>query len=725
MPYRQMKSDFEHPAVAGLVQGMAQGARLGNEALLLVKNSLNGGELAPGMGARFDQPRYQSGCHKLLNMTPLPCGGICKRPGFEHIAMAAGARGRLAPFIFSQSQSRLLEFFVNEAGTVSMKVWSPQAKALFTLNLPWKGEWLDEVNFCQSADVIFYAHPKMRPGRIARHADNDWRHETLKWKPDTAPPKLLGYSLVGHTDSDDLHRTTYRYVATAINEGGEESEASEVVLVERAGNLTQSYYPRLRFECEADNVEIRVYKLSAGVYGFIGSISEPDEDGEWIFEDRNISPDTEDTPPVAKDPFTGEGEYPSVVFLHQQRLGYAASDKHPLTMWLSQAGNFKSMASSVPPDDDDAIEATLAAKQANRILWAESDRNGLAFGTEGGEWILKASEGQALSPRDLSFEPQTYYGSENGLPALRAGSSILFAQRGACVARELGYSFQDDRYNASDLSLLARHILRDNPIRHWCWQPEPYGIIWCALKNGQLAGLTYMREHDVIAWHRHETAGFIHSLASIPSENGHWQLWALVSRNVSRETSGAEKNVSQETSDSENVSRETLTQEAGAAENVSQETSTRETSAPSLRLERMAPFYEGEEALGASHVDGLERHEFAARCIPCLAESNLDNGGTLMRVRKINAVKARVIYSKPFKARVLGRGITPSPLMDVPARGGAPVEEDDWSCPLGAGFRDGARLELVMDGPAPVTLLGLTITMEIASHAAGQGLPVK
>lgn len=39
----------------------------------------------------------------------------------------------------------------------------------------------------------------------------------------------------------------------------------------------------------------------------------------------------------------------------------------------------------------------------------------------------------------------------------------------------------------------------------------------------------------------------------------------------------------------------------------------------------------------------------------------------------------------------------------------------------GGQFRDFARLELIMDGPDPVTILGLTVVMEFASEGGGQG----
>lgn len=391
--------------------------------------------------------------------------------------------------------------------------------------------------------------------------------------------------------------------------------------------------------------------------------------GGSFFEDRNFAADTEDTPPNARNPFGEKGRYPAVVFLHQQRLGFAASDSQPMSVWLSQAGNYESMAASIPPADDDAIEATLAAPQANRILWCESDRGGLALGTEGGEWILTGADGGAVTPSSLSFQPQTFYGSQAGLPVLRTGQGLVFLQRGGRVMREYGYSFSSDRYESGDLSLLARHILRESPVVSWAWQSEPHAVIWCALEDGTLAGLTYMREHDVVGWHRHATpGGRIEEVAAIPGPDGDTQLWLHVARGGMR------------------------------------------------YVERMAPFYEGGEGRSPVHVDGPDREPFTARCVPCLPESSLENGSTLMRVRKINAVKCRVIHSRPFAARV-GDG----PLVPVPARGAEPVERADWAVPLAGGWRDDGRLELVFDGPQPVTLLAVLITVELADMAGGQG----
>ncbi|MCM1237377.1 MAG: hypothetical protein NC489_45505, partial [Ruminococcus flavefaciens] len=579
-------------------------------SLHVARNCLNGGELSPEMAARFDQQRHASGCRSLVNMIPLPCGGITKRPGFRHLAYAA-ARGagkicKLIDFVFSASASRVLEL-AEEGAKCSLRVFSPEGTLLHSQSLPIPPAALKNLSWAQSADVIFIANQALPPGKIMRYADDDWRYETINWLPAIEAPSIAACFAMGPEPQNENRRVTLEYVVTAIDKDtGEESAPSASYTLSGQYPLSESRFARLTIGEVANAAEYYIYKKNAGVFGFIGRTASPEpgtDPAGTHFDDTNIAPDTEDTPPEAKNPFAGPENYPAAVFLHQQRLGYAASKAKPLTIWMSQAGNFESMAASVPPEADDAIEVSLAAAQANRILWAVSDRSGLLVGTEGGEWLLAPAEGAALTPSDLSFQPQTSLGSQPGLQPARVGGGVVFAQRGGRVARSLGYSFQDDRYNATDLSVLSRHILRDSPIVAWVWQQEPYGILWMALANGKMAALTFLPEHEVIAWHRHETGGRVEDLCAIPADNGDFAVFALISRNGSR------------------------------------------------RIELLQPF--GTDNENSRHVDGADETAFTARCIPCLPEQNLQTGSTWLMIRKINAIKAQVLNSKPFCCRIL------------------------------------------------------------------------
>ena len=182
------------------------------------------------------------------------------------------------------------------------------------------------------------------------------------------------------------------------------------------------------------------------------------------FEDRNITPDTADTPPEPRDPwndpdFPDDG-YPALVFFTSKGSAFARTYKRPMTIWMSQSGIYESMAAATPPLDDHAIEVTMAGTQCNRILWCCSDRNILLHRHRGRRMDIDRRGGRRAYPSNLMFQPQTYYGSAPlGQDAIRAASSLLFVQFGAKSIREFCYTFQSDSYQSADLSVLARHIL--------------------------------------------------------------------------------------------------------------------------------------------------------------------------------------------------------------------------------------------------------------------------
>lgn len=271
------------PKVQAAMQGLAQAGQAQSAALHVAQNALNGGEISPQMLARFDQPRYQTGCEKLLNMVPMPQGGITKRPGFRHMGRPArdGADGvtRLFPFVFSADESRVLEFSGDKSG-VSMRVWLPGGElagdggAPFVLDLPgWSADDLDALCMAQSADVLFLAHPRHAPAKISRYADNDWRYAAIDWLPSIAAPQITSIRTVGSIPSGENSRTSYSYVATAVDGvTGEESAASAPAEISEAAPLSQSYYVQICVSPVPGASEYRIYKKKGGVYGYIGRI---------------------------------------------------------------------------------------------------------------------------------------------------------------------------------------------------------------------------------------------------------------------------------------------------------------------------------------------------------------------------------------------------------------------------------------------------------------------
>lgn len=694
-------------------------------AFHILQNVLNGGEIAPELYGRFDQPRYQTGAYEMLNSVPMPQGGVTKRPGLIFCGLALAqpdennGTARLVPFVYD-GQHRMLEFVGN-----SGRVWYPNGTLVSggTFAHPYADEDLADLRFAQSADVIFIASPKYKPAKLSRYADNDWRYEILSFTPKTTRPAAPSLTSDGSAPASGLQ--TYSYQIVAVNpENGElslPSPASDIT----CPSLTLTYYVTLSWKAVPSVQEYRVYKKKSGLYGFIGRVM----NGATSFVDANISPDLGDTPPGKKTPFENEGDYPAAVYFVQQRLGFAASASKPLTIWASQSANFENLAASLPPQDDDGMEATIAGERQTRILWCKSEGRYLIIGTAGGEWLLSPGAGNVLTPSNHGFSPQSYVGSQPGVDALRAAEGVLFAQRGGGKIRMLGYSYEEDKFKPKDLSILASHILEGKKLTSWAWQLLPHGIVWISLSDGTLAGLTLLVEHDVIGWHRHETDGFVEQVEVLPSAGGeHDLLWLLVKRNGKRHV-------------------EVMSPYFASAD--------KETA---FFADSGLSWYDSglTELEGLDHLEGRTVHIFAdgavhpprvvkdgkitleypadvvhaglpyvMRLSPTTPEPQLQDGTTAGRVKKISSVKVFVNQTLGFSVQCGASKAVPAaynsfstPARDLPRF----IERGAVDITIAGGWSDSAMLTCISDTPTPCTLLAFVSTVELSSGGKGHQL---
>ena len=699
------------------------------------QNVLNGGEISPLLRGRVDQPRYNTGAREMLNMVPMPQGGATRRPGTRYLGTAKSQTSRLVPFVFSETQGRILEF-----GDKTMRVWLPDGRLVssgsepYVVSTPFAASDLRAVRFAQSADVVYFVHPSYPPCKLSRYSDNDWRWTTLTFMPSIAAPQQPALQILDKRADDDKpknpSRTDYSYLVTAIDgETGEESSASPAATIEAEALNSVDYHIRITWPAVSGASEYRIYKKKTGVFGFIGRASKDDTITATTtlqyYDDKNIGADTEDTPIEHKNPFEGSGNYPSQVFFHQQRLGFAATANRPITFWLSRTGDFESMASSVPPKDDDAIEVTLAATQANRIVWLQPDRNALAFGTEGSEWTLQSSEGVVLTPSTVSFQIQTTNGGEGAVSALSVGGGVLYVQRGSGAVREFAYNYSADKYLGQDLTILARHIIKDRDITAWAYQQEPYSTLWCVLSDGTFAGLTYMKEQDVIGWHRHTTDGSILDVAVIPGTPDD-QVWFLV-----RRTAGVFIERLESFFDSDNLDDAFF---LDSALHYSGEAADTFSGLGHLSGRTVQVFADGGTIDGLTVSAGGELKlkspaksvhiglPYTSRVIPNLPEVQTQQGWTLMHNRKISAVRVRTYRSMSFLAGIAGNL---SPIVDRHIKGGAfsvrPFFSDgtDLNMETCGGWSSESPLVFEVSSATPLTILAIVTTMDIAPYAGG------
>lgn len=210
-------------------------------------------------------------------------------------------------------------------------------------------------------------------------------------------------------------------------------------------------------------------------------------------------------------PFSG---YPIDVELFSNRLWFAGTANNPTTVWASKVSQWNDFGTHVPIEDDDAITATMVAKQVNAIqdLVPLAD---LVELTTGSVWRTMGGTNAVLTPSTISFKPQSNYGCSK-LGALVVGDSAVFVQGTGAHVRDLDYDFATDKYRGNDLAVFASHLVEGHTILDWAYQETPFSTIWAVRDDGVLLGIAYFKEQQVLGWFHCDTRnGFYESVCSI------------------------------------------------------------------------------------------------------------------------------------------------------------------------------------------------------------------
>ncbi len=233
---------------------------------------------------------------------------------------------------------------------------------------------------------------------------------------------------------------------------------------------------------------------------------------------------------------------PQCTGYYMQRQGFAGTLAQPQTLWFSDVGAFNNMAVSSPTKDSDAITRTLVGQQVNEIRHMVPAGTNLMLMTSGAEWrCWPGPNASALTPSACFTLPQTSHGSSH-VPPIWTQNSLLFVKEKGSRVVELRYDAIQDLYDSFDMSVLAQHVLYDTTaqyqIEEWAWAGEPYQIVWGVRSDGVLLGFTFMREHEVYAWHRHVTQGVVESVCSMTEPDGSGGYFDAVYLIVARTVGG-------------------------------------------------------------------------------------------------------------------------------------------------------------------------------------------
>lgn len=137
--------------------------------------AFSSGEISPLLFSRPDYQRNQTGLRSCNGFIPLRQGGVTRAPGTIFRGYTRGnAKARLINFEFAENDALTLEFT-----NLRMRVWRYGALIMdgaspFELTTPYGEAVLDDLQWVQSADVIYIADGAQPVQKLARFALNDW-----------------------------------------------------------------------------------------------------------------------------------------------------------------------------------------------------------------------------------------------------------------------------------------------------------------------------------------------------------------------------------------------------------------------------------------------------------------------------------------------------------------------------------------------------------------------
>ena len=471
-------------------------------------SSFTAGEVSPRMEGRVTLDTYREGLADMTNLLVLPQGGVTRRPGTEFLGEIKDSANtaRLIPFQFKTSDTYILEFGdqVMRVFRNGLQVLDATAKTITGVTQADPGVITSTAHGLSNGDEVFV---DAIVGMIQLNGRN---YRVANVTTDT----FTLVDLFGNA----IDTTGF----TAYASGGTATEIYNIASPYAVADL-----PAVRFVQSADTMFLvhpsyAIRKLTRTA------------DNNWTFSTASIT----GSPSPALNDTTNN--YPSVVTFFEQRLVFGATNNNPQTLWFSKNGDYENFTTGTA--DDDALIYTIASNQVNAIRYLSATRV-LTIGTTGGEYVLTATSDGPVTPTTTLIRKYSNYGSAAVEP-VQVADVTLFVQRGGRKVREFRYvgDINVSAYQAPDITIVAEHITVGG-LQAFAYQQEPDGVIWAIRADGTLLGVTYRREEEVVAWHKHIIGGeydggqaIVESIATLPSDTGEDELYMIVKRTINSVT---------------------------------------------------------------------------------------------------------------------------------------------------------------------------------------------
>jgi len=550
----------------------------------VVQRSFSGGVLSPALQVRVDLARWHSGLKNCHNAFVDSDGALVNRSGFKYKAETKDGdesfiidwhpEGTIPAYLLELGDGYIrfhkngvpvevsgvaawsgatayeqgqivslagINYYAIQDGTnknpaTQTAYWHQLQGDILELPTDWDLDDLEEVQWEQNNDVMFFVFKDARPAKLTWTSETHW---TLEYVPlDPVGSRVWGVPTfqpptnVVNDGAAYVSGAYWGYVVTAVDSLTNE-ESLQSALTRTPDEPTTADPITISWTAVTNARGYNVFRLDSGGWGYLGFTPLNS------FRDYGILPDKAVTPPTAREELQDLTEYfPAVVGSYQQRLllgRFGGKENAARTNLKGVLGSKVALPTNFteyfPRASDDSIkfQVTKAGEVRHFI-----DLGLLLLLTDTGEWIIKGDSNGVLRPGETNPDKYSGHGAAKNPRPLVVGDNALFVQSKGAMVIDLGFDVAaggKDSYRSQNISAFAKHLFKGRTIVSWCFQKTPVPVVWLAMSDGEMLGLTYMREQQILAWHTHETQGEVKRLACV-SEETKDAVYGVISRSI-------------------------------------------------------------------------------------------------------------------------------------------------------------------------------------------------
>ena len=477
-----------------------------------ILTNFTSGELSPRLNGRIDMEKYYNGASTINNFQVLMHGGLQKRSGTRFIREIKTSTGtnsgaRLIPFVFSKTQAYVLEFghnyirFFKDEGIIVSSGTTP-----YEISTTYTAAQLDQIEYVQSADVLYLVHDDHPPRKLSRTGHTSWTITDVDF-------------FDGPYDASNTSSTTMQPSGTSGNITI--TASSSVFVANDVGRLI-----RIKNGSDWGFAKITGYNSATNVNATVNA-------------DRPFSATSANVDWRLGSFYTGN--YPTKITFFEERLFYAGTTQQPSTVFSSMSADFDKFSPTAKNGDvadDNALQFTIVSDQVNQITGLYGGKFLAIFTKNGAFNMSSGSATQGITPTTIQVTNETNDGAADKKVS-PASKSVLFIGKNKKRLREFAYNIDYDSFTTPDMTVLSEHV-GFGGFEECCFANYPNNILWVRRGDGVLLGFTYYRDQDVTAWHRHTIAGTnakVKSITVIPGiDDAFDTLYMIVERTINSAT---------------------------------------------------------------------------------------------------------------------------------------------------------------------------------------------